>query len=103
MSEETILGAPTMQQHTSGLVEAYTAEITEWADAKVPPILTNAEYAARTSALLIALSRQLGRAAAAFGEAQSVSADEVGELVVSMFAKHHTQSLQAIEIKETIQ
>src|SRR5512139_76389 len=85
MAKHRLAQAQSIHEHTSDLVDEYTAEITAWADEKVPPILTNSEYAARTSALVIALSRQLGRAAAAFGEAQQCPSEEVGQMVVTMF------------------
>jgi uncharacterized protein (DUF2267 family) len=95
------------QVRHADLVDEYTAEMTKWADSKVPPILNNADYADRTSALMIALTRQFARAAAAFGEAHQVDPEKVAEAVVKMFANDHVQALTAIrignEIVETVQ
>lgn len=90
----------TLQEHTSDLVDEYTGELGLWLDSKVPPILLNGEYAARTSALLIALSRQIGRVAAAFGSAQNVDDEEVGKMCVAMFTKHQAEALLTIKATE---
>ena len=96
------MGLDPMQAHTSDLTDTYSAEITEWADAKVPPLLGNGEYAARCSALMISLARQLGRAAAAFGEANAVDPQEVGELVTKMVVSSHVKALDALNVAKVV-
>lgn len=84
------------QVRADELVEAYTRELTEWMDGKLPTILGNAEYGSRCAAVMIALNRQLGRIAAACGETQNVQPDIMADLVVSQFMKHHLQSISAL-------
>jgi len=84
-------------KRVSDLTDDYTKELAEWTDGKVPPLTSNPEYAARTSALMIALSRNLARAAAAFGESQNVEAEEVVAMVVKMFVTNHLSAIQTID------
>lgn len=79
------------------LVEEYTDHLTSFVNGLVPPFLDNAEYAARTSALMIALNRQLGRCATAFGEAHGVSPEQMIELVVAQFVKNMAVCAEAVE------
>jgi hypothetical protein len=80
---------------SSDLVDDYTAQLDTFADGLLPPFLDNAEYAARTSALMIALNRQLARCAAAFGEVHGVSPDDMATLVGSQFDKNYRIALDA--------
>lgn len=72
-----------VKARSSDLVDEYTATLTEFANGLVPPYLDNAEYAARTSALMIALNRQLARCAVAFGEAHQVDPEAMLQLVAA--------------------
>jgi hypothetical protein len=93
MSDEA---APSVTERSSELVEQYTAELETFVNGLVPPFLDNAEYAARTSALLIALNRQLARCAAAFGEVHGVTPEQMTSLVGSQFAKNFRTALDAV-------
>ena len=73
---------------STDLVEEYTDHLTRFTNQLVPVFLDNAEYAARTSALMIALNRQLARCATAFGGAHGVGPEQMIELVVGQFAKN---------------
>jgi hypothetical protein len=58
--------------------------------------LANDEYAARCSALLIALNRELARCAAAFGEVHQIDPAEIMTLVAEQFSKNHVHALNAL-------
>lgn len=104
MTEEIHIGAPpTMKEKVAELTAEYTRELGEICDAKVPKVIGNSEYAARTSALMIALVRQTARAAAAFGEAQGQDGDAVGALILALFTKNHIEALQAIEMSKKLE
>lgn len=102
MSEEQIIGT-SMKDMVAALTADYTKEIGDLVDSKVPPILDNQTYAARTSALVIALTRSLARAAAAFGEAQNQDSDAVGGLILQLFTKTHIDVLQTIEATREVE
>jgi hypothetical protein len=82
---------------SADLVEEYTGHLTAFVDNLVPTTLDNAEYAARTSALMIAINRQLARCATAFGEAHGVAPEQIVELVVAQFAKNMAVCAEAVE------
>lgn len=82
---------------SSDLVDEYTRRLNNYTDGLVPPFLDNAEYAARTSALMIALNRQLARCAVAFGEAHGVSPEQMIELVTGQFAKNMAVCSAAVD------
>ena len=81
--------------------EALKAEYTERLDAfandLVPPMLSNSEYAARCSALLTALNRELARCAASFGEVHQVDPEELQTLVVMQFRRNFAVCHAALE------
>lgn len=66
----------------------YTERLDTFTNELVPPMLSNSEYAARASALLTALNRQLARCAASFGEVQGVDTEEMQTLVVMAFRRN---------------
>lgn len=103
MSDEISLKSPTMQYRVQELSLAYSKEIGAWCDAKVPKILGDADYAARTAALVIALTRELARAAAAFGEAQKQDSEAVGGMILALFTKNHIQALDTIEAAREVE
>lgn len=82
---------------SSDLVEQYTGRLNDFTNGLVPPFLDNAEYAARTSALMIAFNRQLARCATAFGDAHGVSPEQMIELVTAQFAKNMAMCASAVE------
>lgn len=82
---------------STDLVEEYTDQLTAFVNGLVPPFLDNAEYAARTSALMIALNRQLGRCATAFGNAHDVSPEDMIKLVIAQFVKNMAVCADAVE------
>jgi hypothetical protein len=87
----------TVAEHAVDLTEEYSLKLDAFVDELVPPILTNVEYAARCSALLIALNRQLGRCAASFGEVHQVGPDEMTALVHGQFARNFRISREALD------
>lgn len=84
-------------RRSADLVEEYTDQLTAFVNRLVPPFLDNAEYAARTSALMIALNRQLGRCATAFGNTHGVAPEQMIELVVAQFVKNMAVCAEAVE------
>jgi hypothetical protein len=93
-----------LQSRAIALTNQFTNELGEYCDAHVSPLLSNAEYAASCSSLLIALSRQLGRCAAAFGKANMQSEEDVRTLVFRMFNKNYDIAMAAIGAEgETVQ
>jgi hypothetical protein len=91
------------QQRSIELTNEYTAELTKYCDDRVPPMLDNAEYAARCSALLISMTRQLGRCAAAFAKANNQDQQDVAVMIARMFNKNHQQAIDALGEGETVQ
>lgn len=85
-----------IKDRSADLVEKYSAELTTFVDKLVPPMLMNDEYAARCSALLIALNRQLARCAASFGEVHEIDPEEVMQLVAKLFSQNHVRALNAL-------
>lgn len=89
---------------SSDLTEEYTRQLDAFTNRLVPPFLDNAEYAARTSALMIALNRQLARCATAFGQAHEVAPETMIELVIGQFAKNMAVCANAVDGEgETVQ
>ena len=100
MSKETRQAATVLtaiQQRSSDLVDQYTADLDGFVNSLVPPFLDNAEYAARTSALMIALNRELARCAVAFGQAHEIELETMIHLVVGQFTKNLALCSDAIE------
>jgi hypothetical protein len=84
-------------QHSGDLAEQYTDELNAFVDKLVPPILDDMEYAARCSALLIALNRQLARCASAFGLANGVEQAAIRAIVLGQFDRNYRLCLDAID------
>lgn len=85
-----------IKERSSELAEDYTEKLTAFVDELVPSMLANDEYAARCSALLIALNRQLARCAAAFGEVHQIDPQEIMALVAEQFSQNHVKALNAL-------
>ena len=79
------------------LTDDYAQKLDAFVDELVPPVLDNAEFAARCSALLIALNRQLARCAASFGEVHLVSPEAMEALVFGQFRRNFRISHDALE------
>jgi hypothetical protein len=88
---------PTVQERAAALTDDYSQRLDAFVNEIVPPVLDNAEYAARCSALLIALNRQLARCAASFGEVHTVSPEEMTQLVASQFSRYFRISREALD------
>lgn len=83
-------------ERTDELADDYTRDLSEFVDKLVPTTLDNAEYAARCSALMIALNRNLARCAASFGEVHQVATEEMVQLVAAQFSRYHVLCLNAL-------
>lgn len=79
------------------LTDSYSQKLDVFVNELIPTMLDNSEYAARCSALMIALNRQLARCAASFGEVHEVSYEEMTELVFAQFIRNFRISRQALE------
>jgi hypothetical protein len=79
------------------LQEEYTEQLGKFVDEIVPPVLDNAEYAARCSALLVALNRQLARCAASMGDVHGIEPAQMAKLVIEQFIGNHNLSLAALQ------
>lgn len=79
------------------LKDDYTRQLDEFTDKIVPKTLSNSEYAARCSALMTALNRQLARCAASFGEVHGVDIDEMQTVVVLAFRRNFAICHAALE------
>lgn len=66
----------------------YTARLDALVNEIVPPMLSNSEYAARCSALMTALNRELARCAASFGEVHGIGVEDMQALVVLSFRRN---------------
>jgi hypothetical protein len=97
MSRESRAAVASVTARSADLVEEYTAKLDEFVTALVPPFLDNAEYAARTSGLMIALNRQLARCAAAFGEVHGVTPEAMASLVAGQFSRNFQTALGAVQ------
>jgi hypothetical protein len=90
------------QSRVDDLLDEYGAFFGNLIDARLPTIIDNGEYAARTAALMITLNRQLARVAAACGEAQQVDDQVIGTLVVGQFAKNHASCVEALRMRDKV-
>lgn len=100
MSKETRAANTTISDITarsSDLVDDYTAQLDAFTNEIVPVFLDNAEYAARTSALMIAFNRQLARCAVAFGNTHQIDPEEMIRLVTQQFLKNMAICASAVE------
>jgi ABC-type transporter Mla subunit MlaD len=97
MTATLIEQAPTFSARTSELAEEYTQRLDSFVDDLVPPILMNDEYAARCSALLVALNREIARCAAAFGDANQVAPEEMVDLVFAQFSHNFRVARLALD------
>ena len=86
----------TVAERSSDLTAEYTRQLDEFASGLVPPMLSNAEYAARCSALMIALNRELARCAVAFGEAHGITAEQMKALVIGQFQRNYATASAAV-------
>lgn len=75
----------------------YTQRLDAFANELVPPALSNSEYAARCSALLTALNRELARCAASFGEVHQIDPEDMQTLVVMQFRRNFAHCHAALE------
>jgi hypothetical protein len=78
----------TVEGRAKDLTDAYSQKLDAFVNELVPTVLDNREYAARCSALLIALNRQLARCAASFGEVHQVTPDDMTNLVFAQFVRN---------------
>jgi hypothetical protein len=88
---------------TDDMTAQYTEELEAWVRERIPESLTDPQFAARSSALMIAIGRQLAAIAAAFGETHLVPSDEVAKLVMGQFRKNHAIAIAAIAAGQTVQ
>lgn len=96
-SRQAASAVASITERSSELVDEYTRRLDLFTNGLVPPMLDNAEYAARTSALMIALNRQLARCAVAFGQVHQVDPEQMIELVVGQFAGNVAKCASAME------
>lgn len=96
MTDDQLQAEETFQQRSIALTEEYSNELEAYVDERVPPVLDNTEYAARCSSLLIALTRQLARAAAAMGQANGQDELEVRTVVMGMFNRNYDRALKSL-------
>lgn len=82
---------------SADLVDDYTAKLDALTNETVPVFLDNAEYAARTSALMIAFNRQLARCAVAFGNTHQIGPETMIDLVTKQFVKNMAVCSMAVE------
>lgn len=87
----------TIQERSAELTDEYARRLDEFVNEIVPPVLGNAEYAARCSALLIALGRQLARCAASFGEVHRIDQAQMIDVVTAQFRRNYAISIAALE------
>jgi hypothetical protein len=86
-----------VQDRAKELTDSYSQMLDKFVNDLIPPTLENAEFAARCSALLIALNRQLARCAASFSGVHHVEPDEMVNLVFGQFHRNFRISLSALE------
>jgi hypothetical protein len=104
MTDEDLAQDERVQSRSIELTNQYTQELGDYCDKRVPPLLDNTEYALSCSSLLIALTRQLGRCAAAFGAANGQTPEDVRTLVFRMFNMNYDRALAAMNGEgETVQ
>lgn len=86
-------------ERSTDLTDQYTLALDGWVNERVPTCLSNEEYAARCSALMIALNRQLARCAAAFGQANNVEPDAIRTLILGQLSRNYRTCIDALEGK----
>jgi hypothetical protein len=86
-----------IQERSNELVEEYSQKLDEFVNGFIPLTLANEEFAARCSALMITLNRQLARCAAAFGGVYKVDDEEMRSLVFGQFDRNFRISLSALQ------
>lgn len=91
------IDAAAMMDRSQDLTQQYTVDLDAYVNEHVPITLDNAEYAARCSALMIALNRQLARCAVAFGESNNVTPEAIKTLVGGQFMRNYRMCLDAIQ------
>ena len=91
MAEDVVL------ERSGELSEEYSRQLDRFINDLVPVTLTNTEYAARCSALLIALNRQLARCAVVFGEVHGVGREDMTALMFGQFRKNYDICRNLIE------
>lgn len=84
-------------ERSSNLTDDYTERLDAFVNGLVPAMLSDAEYAARTSAVMIALNRQLARCAIAFGDVHGVTPEAMTTLVHGQFARNLKTCLAAVQ------
>jgi hypothetical protein len=84
----------TTMERSEELQKEYTAALDKLVNGFAPPTLSNQEYAAVTSALMIALNRELARCAAAFGDVWQISAEDMIALVTAQFAGNYAHAVR---------
>lgn len=57
-----------VQDRASELADRFTNELGDWVRERIPVLMGDMEFAATSSALMIALNRKLAECAVAFGE-----------------------------------
>lgn len=92
-----------VQDRSEQLAEAFTAELGSWIRERIPPLMTDAEFAATSSAMMIALNRKLAECAVAFGETHGVDAVELDMMVIKLFQLNHSRALDAARKAMTVQ
>jgi len=86
-----------IMQRADELADQFTRDLDVFVGATVPKTLSNNEYAARTAALMISLSREIARCAVSFGETHQVDREEMVTLVGKMFGNHYARCVAAVD------
>lgn len=92
-----------VQDRAVDLADKFTNELGDFVRERIPLIMGNMEFAATSSALMIALNRKLAECAVAFGETHGIDATEIDLLVIQQFQQNHVRALEAARSIETVQ
>ena len=86
-----------IMERADELADKYSVDLDAFVNGLVPTFLDNKEYAARTAALMIALSREIARCASSFGETHQIDRREMIGMVGQMFGSHYGRCIAAID------
>lgn len=83
-------------QRTVAMTTDYTNRIGKTVERLMPAHLDDAEFALRSSAMLIALNRQIARVAASFCATHGVMPDVMTEMVREQFGQNFTEAMSTV-------
>lgn len=85
-----------LQEASEDMTARFTRELSEFMRERLPTTLSDAEFAAASSGMMIALNRQLATCAAAFGETHQVNPQALKKIVKAQFDNNLARALDTL-------